>query len=332
MGAGNGRLGHHSVCQHVWTLEVTLGSYMICSAMHQLELLVDKTKITFFQQLNTFLSSLAVGDFNARDGSRESGDQWHDVLGPHAYGLLNDAGRELSSFLLCHEIAVGNTCFEKKNIHKQTWQHPKSKKWNCIDYVMMSQRDKKYCLDVCMRRGAYCNTDHRLVCVGLKFKKNYLRNSGGRGDQKMRRFDVEKLNASGNDVGGCQVADQYLESVLQKAGASWSEDGAVKEKCIAVSAALKSAADDVLGTLSRCQLDSFSDSQSRLHHCLTTGIRFTIGGCRRVRQRILLFFEEPGEIHDGLLERQRICSLRRKQQKLNIIDLEERKCGIVLET
>jgi len=47
MGAGNGKFGRHGVCQRVWTLEVTLGSHMLCPAMPQLELLVDKTKITF---------------------------------------------------------------------------------------------------------------------------------------------------------------------------------------------------------------------------------------------------------------------------------------------
>jgi len=69
----------------------------------------------FFQQLDTFLSSLAVGDhivilnnFNARGCSREIGDRWHYVLGLHGYGLVNDAGRELLSLLLCHEVADCN--------------------------------------------------------------------------------------------------------------------------------------------------------------------------------------------------------------------------------
>ena len=134
------------------------------------------------------------------------------MLGPNGYGLENDAGKELLSFLLCHEVAVCNTWVEK-NIHKQMWQHPKSKQWSCIDYGMMSQRDRKYCLDVSGKRGANCNTNH-LVCVRLKFGRNYWRNSGSRVDQKMR-FDAEKLNGCGNDVGGCSVTDQYLKSVTE---------------------------------------------------------------------------------------------------------------------
>ena len=64
----------------------------------------------------------------------------------------------------------------------------------------------------------------------LKFGRKYRRNFSSRADWNMRRFDVEKLNASGNDVGGCLIADQYLESVLQRASASWPKDGAMKEK------------------------------------------------------------------------------------------------------
>ena len=98
------------------------------------------------KQLNTFLSSLAAGDcfvilvisMLELVFGRVVISGIRNVLGPHAYGLVNDAGRELLSFLLCHEVAVCN------KIHKQTWQHPKSKQWSCIDYVMMSQRDRKY--------------------------------------------------------------------------------------------------------------------------------------------------------------------------------------------
>ena len=134
-------------------------------------------------------------------GSREFDDQWHDVLGPHDSGLVNDAGKELLSFLLCHEVTVCNTWFEKNSIYKQTWQHP--------DYMMMSQRDRKYCLDVSVKRGAYCNTDHHLVCTRLKFGRNYRRNPVNRTDHKMRRFDVEKFNSGGSGAGGCPVADHY---------------------------------------------------------------------------------------------------------------------------
>ena len=44
---------------------------------------------------------------------------------------------ELLSFLSTNETRVCNT-FQKKEIYKQTWQHPKAHKWHCIDYVIMN--------------------------------------------------------------------------------------------------------------------------------------------------------------------------------------------------
>ena len=85
------------------------------------------------------------------------------MRGPHGYGVANDAGKEFLSFLSCHQATVCNTWFVKRDIHKQTWQHPKSKQWSCIDFVVMKQRDRKLCMDVAARRGAMCNTDYHLV-------------------------------------------------------------------------------------------------------------------------------------------------------------------------
>ena len=131
---------------------------------------------TFFQQLDSVLSSvpkgesyILLGDFNAHVGCRtDHNDVWSNVCGPHGYGVDNDAGRELLSFLSCHQATVCDTWYEKRNIYKQTWQHPKSKRWSCIDYVVMRQGDRRFCLDVAVRRGAICNTDHHLVCARIR--------------------------------------------------------------------------------------------------------------------------------------------------------------------
>ena len=113
-------------------------------------------KEAFFQMSDSFISSVPsqegyviLGDFNARVGSRESADgQWGAVRGPHGYGVANDTRKELLSFLSCHQATVCNTWFVKRDIHKQTWQQPKSKHWSCIDFVVMKQRDRKLCMDV----------------------------------------------------------------------------------------------------------------------------------------------------------------------------------------
>ena len=57
---------------------------------------------------------MLMGDFNARVGSRECvGDLWDGVRGPHGYGVVNDAGKELLSFLSAHQATICNTWYMK---------------------------------------------------------------------------------------------------------------------------------------------------------------------------------------------------------------------------
>ena len=108
-------------------------------------------KDRFFDDLQQALTAvpsnesyILLGDFNAQVGSRETADDpWGNVRGPNGFGEINDAGKELLAFLLTNEATVCNTWFTKKNIHKQTWQHPKSKQWHCIDFAIMQQCDCK---------------------------------------------------------------------------------------------------------------------------------------------------------------------------------------------
>ena len=89
-----------------------------------------------------------LGDFNACVGSREGNDDpWWYERGPYGHGILNDAGRELLSFLSINGSTVCNTWFT--NSYKQ---HLK-----CIDYVVMRKSDHWRCLDARIMRGAQCN-------------------------------------------------------------------------------------------------------------------------------------------------------------------------------
>ena len=40
---------------------------------------------------------------------------------------MNEAGADLLSSCTLNEMIIMNTCFEKKDTHKFTWQHPGSK-------------------------------------------------------------------------------------------------------------------------------------------------------------------------------------------------------------
>ena len=107
----------------------------------------------------------------------------------------------------------------------------------------MSQRDRRYCLDITVQRGAFCNTDHHLVCTKLYFGRRYCSGASGLGNywDKMMRYDVGKLSHD-DSVSTC-----YLETVLEKFSKSWSVNGTLAEKWQVVKVALTSAAGDVLG-------------------------------------------------------------------------------------
>ena len=224
-------------------------------AMHLQGQQAERTRKLSSRRLRISLPSgevyILLWDFNARVGSRESVEQWTGVRGPHGYGVTNDAGRELLSFLSSHQATVCNTWFEKKDIHKQTWQHPKSKLWSCIYLVVMRERNRGICIGVSAKRGAVSNTDHHLVCAKLRLRGvRYGKRRGSRAKDK--RFDVEKMAISKD--GESAVRDEYLQ------------------KWLAIQSALVTTAEDVLRRAGRSQPDRFRDAMQELKPSSTSGM------------------------------------------------------------
>ena len=162
-----------------------------------------------------------LGDFNARIGSRSAGSDWG---GPHGYGNLNDAGRELLTFLAINEATVCNTWFQKKEIHRQTWQHPKSKKWHCIDFAITRQSYRKRCLDAAVARGAECNTDHQLLKIKLIVGPRPIHRSR-QACPITRRFDVAKLRHHHNPENSHTPQEQPRDLFQQLAWTSSQDTG-----------------------------------------------------------------------------------------------------------
>ena len=118
---------------------------------------------------------LLLGDFNARVGSsnKQAVDTcatWYGVRGCHGVGKMNESGKALLSSCALNDLVIMNTTFEKKDIHKHTWQHPGSKQWHCIDYIIMCRSQRKHCCDVSVLRSAECWTDHKLLRAQLKLQ------------------------------------------------------------------------------------------------------------------------------------------------------------------
>ena len=86
--------------------------------------------------------------------------------------VVNEALADLLNFLL---TTICNTWFQKQYIYKQTWQHPKTKRWHCIDYVMMRQKDRRRCVDAEVKRGTECHTDHQLFRAKLLMSRQWFK-------------------------------------------------------------------------------------------------------------------------------------------------------------
>ena len=99
----------------------------------------------------------------------------------------------LGNWIFHHHQATANTWFQKKDIiHLATWQHPKSKNWFCIDYIVMRQKDRKLCVDAAVRRGAECNTGHQFLCAKLRMSWKCPKR---RPQKEVKRFDVSGLRS-----------------------------------------------------------------------------------------------------------------------------------------
>ena len=105
-------------------------------------------KEDFYRALDAILQKtpatdmlILMGDFNARVGTEHL--VWSKVIGQHGVGKMNHNGLRLLSLCAEHQLVITNTIFQMKNRLNTTWQHPHSKHWHLLDYVIDRQKDRK---------------------------------------------------------------------------------------------------------------------------------------------------------------------------------------------
>ena len=129
----------------------------------------EDIKNQFYSQLDHVITTIhrednviLLGDFNVRVG-RDS-ILWNNIIGKEVVGKANSNGILLLSNYTEHDLAITNTLFRQKSMHKTTWTHPRSKHWHLLDYVIVRACDQK---DVritrAMRGAGVFPIDHRLV-------------------------------------------------------------------------------------------------------------------------------------------------------------------------
>ena len=206
---------------------------------------------------------MIVGDWNARVGSQLSDDQWEGVLGKHGLGRANEAGLFLLSFCSTNNLSIMNSFFEKKNIHKQTRQHPGTKAWHCIDFVIMRQNQRRCCVDAQVMRGAECWSDHCLVRAKLRMNNKSRRRIT---QQNGRGKGTKHLNM--NQLKSDDVSNSLKSRLSDLLSQRWSSHLPVQDKLAALVDSVKEVANQVLASVTRKAADWFLENKHEIKPAL----------------------------------------------------------------
>ncbi|VDL98091.1 unnamed protein product [Schistocephalus solidus] len=144
----------------------------------------DTAKDTFYEDLHALLATvpkvdklIVLGDFNARVGTDHAA--WQGLLCPHGLGSCNDNGLLLLKTCAEHRHLMTNNFFRIPTREKATWMHPRSRRWQLLDYILVRRRDRQDVLATKAIRDADGWTDHRLVIFQTRFRLQTRRRPHG---------------------------------------------------------------------------------------------------------------------------------------------------------
>ena len=139
------------------------------------------------------------------------------------------------TFCAVNGLTVINTWYEK-DIYKYTWQHPGSKMWHCIDYILMRQSQRTFSRDVSVIHRADCWTDHRLLRAKITL---WYRSLVAR--QHVRhRFAAYKLS-------DWNVSMAFNEEIVGRVNSTWNDVMSTQEKWKVLRDGFVAGAEMVLG-------------------------------------------------------------------------------------
>ena len=156
----------------------------------------------------------------------------------------------LLPFCAEHQLVITNTIFRQKNKIKTTWQHPRSKHWHLIDFVIVRARDQG---DVQITKSITsaddCWTDHHLVRSSFALKLHHKKRHIGK--QPKKRLDVERLKVP--------ALLEELQLALRQSLASVHGNN-VEEFWQALKAVILSSSEATIGYRTRKHQDWFDEN------------------------------------------------------------------------
>lgn len=221
----------------------------------------DVVKETFYSELDNILSSIPrddkiilLGDFNARIGKDR--ELWSGTIGKEGVGKSNANGLLLLTKCTEHNLTITNTLFRQKNRFKVSWQHPRSKHWHLIDYIIVRTRDQQ---DVLLTRAITgadeCCTDHRLIASTMKLKLKHKVKHHGKAN-RMRKFNTDALQ----DLRTRDTFQQCLRDKLHLR----SPSDTIQEDWNLLKEAIITTCEKTIGRKKRKHKDWFDDNDETL--------------------------------------------------------------------
>ena len=133
----------------------------------------DEAKEQFYGQLQATVRRvpkhdlvIVGGDFNAKVGGDNRNRE--RTMGKFGLGNMNENGLLFAEFCEEHELVIGGTMFQHKEVHRYTWESPDGLTRNQIDHIAVCRRWAASLQDVRTRRGADVGSDHMLVVAKVK--------------------------------------------------------------------------------------------------------------------------------------------------------------------
>ncbi|VDL96157.1 unnamed protein product [Schistocephalus solidus] len=102
------------------------------------------------------------------------------VLGSHGLGSCNDNGLILLRTCAEHRLLLTNTFFRLPTRENATWIHPRSRRWQLLDYVLVRRRDRQEVLVTKAIRYANGWMDHCLVISQIRLRLQPQRRPQGK--------------------------------------------------------------------------------------------------------------------------------------------------------